>query len=333
MYSNAEKRAVAVEFPWLMVLATLGGLSAGASSAIAQAPVETEAAEERHKSVQTEAGDGDRGESEQVDEGADAKPHDGPYRSPYRLHFKAPLHQLLFDAESLRGSAAAQSSLPVGEWYGPAVRRQFGSWGAPARMFDCPPQVLDRPVEWRRERVVAAAARFLGYAYQHHHIPDWDPPHDWPWQHCCAGRNGKGLDCSNFSGWNYNWALGIHLNTDIHKQSERATVRTAHGELHAKVIHRPQGRPSEWYDTLVAELRPGDLLYIANKGGSHVTHVIMWVGECGSSPDGVPLIIDSTGGRIQDSNGHAIPCGIHLRPFKKGSWYHGSFEHAHRWIH
>ena len=22
-----------------------------------------------------------------------------------------------------------------------------------------------------------------------------------------------------------------------------------------------------------------------------------------------------------------------LRPFKKGSWYHGSFEHAHRWIH
>jgi hypothetical protein len=35
---------------------------------------------------------------------------------------------------------------------------------------------------------------------------------DCPWQHCCAGRYGKGVDCCNFSGRNYNWALGIHLN-------------------------------------------------------------------------------------------------------------------------
>jgi len=63
-----------------------------------------------------------------------------------------------------------------------------------------------------------------------------------------------------------------------------------------------------------------------------VTHVIMWVGHCAESPDGVPLVIDSTGGKIKDSSGHAIPCGIHLRPFKKGSWYHHSFSHAHRWV-
>jgi hypothetical protein len=44
------------------------------------------------------------------------------------------------------------------------------------------------------------------------------------------------------------------------------------------------------------------------------------------------LVIDSTGGRIKDSSGHAIPCGIHLRPFKQGSWYHHSFHHAHRWV-
>jgi cell wall-associated NlpC family hydrolase len=312
----------------IALLVILLSAAAGAATAFAQA----QTAERRHKSLQTEPGEGDGGESEQVDEAADAKPHDGPYKSPYRIHFKVPIQQLLFDVNERRGSPAEQSSLPLHEWYSPGVRREYGSWGAPARMFDCPPAVRDAPVEWKRERVVAAAARFIGYQYQHHHIPDWDPPRDWPWQHCCAGRNGKGVDCSNFSGWNYNWAVGIHLNTDIHKQAERATVRTAQGELHAKVIHRPAGTPSEWYDALVAELRPGDLLYIANKSRSHVTHVIMWVGECASSPDGLPLVIDSTGGRIKDSSGHAIPCGIHLRPFKKGGWYHGSFDHAHRWL-
>ena len=35
---------------------------------------------------------------------------------------------------------------------------------------------------------------------------------------------------------------------------------------------------------------------------------------------------------IQDANGVAIPCGIHIRPFNKGSWYHKSFSHAHRWV-
>lgn len=58
----------------------------------------------------------------------------------------------------------------------------------------------------------------------------------------------------------------------------------------------------------------------------------MWVGKCGTSPDGTPLIIDFTGSRHKDSNGHLIPCGIHLQPFEKGSWYHESFDHAHRWV-
>ncbi|MEI8369801.1 MAG: hypothetical protein WCJ31_15310 [Planctomycetia bacterium] len=34
----------------------------------------------------------------------------------------------------------------------------------------------------------------------------------------------------------------------------------------------------------------------------------------------------------KDSNGHAIPSGIHLRPFQEGSWYHHSCFHAHRWV-
>jgi hypothetical protein len=289
-------------------------------------------AHKKHAAVQAAPGEGESGDSEAMDEAADAKPHAGPYRSPYKLAFKAPLHDLLFDVNTPRGSAAAQSTVPIAEWYGPRVRHEWGSWGVPARVFDCPPGVWEKPAEWRRERVVAAASRFIGYEYQHHHVPDWNPPADWPWQHCCAGRNGRGVDCSNFSGWNYNWALGIHLNTDIHKQAAQRTARSTHGELRAHVIERPDGKPGEWYDELVGTLRAGDLLYIRNNSHTKVTHVIMWVGECASSPDGTPLVIDSTGGRIKDSDGHAIPCGIHLRPFKKGSWYHGSFDHAHRWV-
>jgi cell wall-associated NlpC family hydrolase len=287
----------------------------------------------RHESVQQGAGEGDRGESAEMDEAADATPHAGPYKSPYALALRVPQHELLFDAAGPRGTVAAESALPPHEWYGQHVRKEFGSWGAPARQFDCPAGVWEKPVAWRRERVVAAAARFIGYEYQHHHIPDWDPPDEWPWKQCCGARHGKGMDCSNFSGWNYNWAFGIHLNTGIHEQAEQAKARSAHGELHARVIPRPDGKPGEWYDDLVQRLEPGDLLYIRNNKQTHVTHVIMWLGRLATSPDGVPLVIDSTGGRIKDTDGHAIPCGIHLRPFRKGSWYHSSFAHAHRWIH
>ena len=275
---------------------------------------------------------GDTGESATIDEAADAKEYDGPYQSPYRLTFRHPLRELLFDAGGPRGRETEQSPVPHGEWYSAKVRQKWGSWGVPARKFECPPQVHGKPVEWRRERVVAAATRLIGYQYQHHHVPDWDPPESWPWNECCGARHGKGLDCSNFSGWNYNWALGIHLNTDIHKQAARKQAPSTHGEIHAETIHRPEGAPAEWYTHLCGKLLPGDLLYIGNRDRTKVTHVIMWVGACAESPDGVPLVIDSTGGKIKDSSGHRIPCGIWLRPFGKGSWYCHSFSHAHRWV-
>ena len=277
-------------------------------------------------------GDGEPGYSEGVDESQGAKPQDGPYRSPYRLRYRAPVEQLLFDAKGPRGSAAEESTVPEREWYGEETRKRCGAWGIPARRFDCPPEVREKPADWKRERVVAAAARFIGYEYQHHHVPDWNPPKDWPWNRCCAGKQGKGVDCSNFSGWNYNWALGIHLNTDIHRQAAEATAQSSHGEVRAQVIKRPEGEPDRWYDELCRALKPGDLLYISDKDRTKAVHVIMWIGECGESPDRAPLIMDSTGGKTKDCEGHAIPCGIHLRPFAKGSWYHTRFSHAHRWI-
>jgi hypothetical protein len=79
--------------------------------------------------------------------------------------------------------------------------------------------------------------------------------------------------------------------------------------------------------------RPRDANGLACSAESgRATPFVLRPPESEASPDGTPLVIDSTGSRHKDSNEHAIPCGIHLRPFEKGSWYHQSFNHAHRWI-
>ena len=104
------------------------------------------------------------------------------------------------------------------------------------------------------ERVVATATRCIGYQYQHHHVPDWDPPESWPWKECCGERHAKGIDCSNFSGWNYNWALGIHLNTDVHKQAALTMAATLFSEPYLSTSAKHQGlilhsvyhRPNGW---------------------------------------------------------------------------------------
>ena len=83
------------------------------------------------------------------------------------------------------------------------------------------------------------------------------------------------------------------------------------------------------YEERVKALRTGDLLFIRNRAGE-VSHVVLWVGPIGKSPDGVPLVLDSHGADTKDSNGTLIPCGVHLRPFRKNSWYNGSASHALR---
>jgi hypothetical protein len=32
-----------------------------------------------------------------------------------------------------------------------------------------------------QDRVILVASRWIGNPYQHHHIPDWDPPAGWQW--------------------------------------------------------------------------------------------------------------------------------------------------------
>jgi hypothetical protein len=119
-------------------------LFAGGATVPCWAQVASPPAPNRDGAVQEGPGEGDEGESESIDEAADAKPHDGPYRSPYRFAFNAPMKELLFDADEPRGSPREESSVPFHEWYTKKARHEWGSWGVPARRFDCPAHVMQK---------------------------------------------------------------------------------------------------------------------------------------------------------------------------------------------
>lgn len=254
----------------------------------------------------------------------------GEYTSPYSLQFSAPTEELLApNAEPPRDNWRLEAKIPYEEWYSGRVRKEDGAWGPHPRHYPRIRGHETRSASWKRQRVLAVAASYIGLPYQHHHIPDWDPPPSWPWKQVAYGRNSKGLDCSDFTSWVYNYGLGIKPNTGIQQQAETEEIKGPgeDGTTHATTIRDENG-----YEDLCRRLKTGDLLYIRNRKGE-VGHVIMWVGEHGRSPENCPLVIDCTGPDHKDSNGNTIPIGVQLRPFRPNEWYYKSFAHAHRLIH
>ena len=250
------------------------------------------------------------------------------YVSPYQWTFPTPVAEFLFDRDSERNDPKLQSSTLFAQWYSVATKERFKGWGPMPRSFDCPTQVNDWSIAKKRERVVAAAMMHVGLEYQHHHIPAWDPPRDWPFIKCPVGHQTVGLDCSNFTSWVYNWALGIHLNSAVGAQATGQRPKSLGGTA----IHRRIERGDDCA-AFMAKLCAGDLLYICDKPGGKLAHVIMWTGECAKSSDGKQLVIDSTGQGHIDSNGIAIPTGVHLRPFGAATGeYWPSLSHALRFI-
>ncbi|SFI74324.1 NlpC/P60 family protein [Planctomicrobium piriforme] len=249
------------------------------------------------------------------------------YRTPYRIEFATPRAELVSDLEGTeRGDPRFEAEIPHDEWYSRRVLEHRGAWGPVARAYPGVPGIESWPVQARRERVVAIAMRFLGYGYQHHHLPDWSPPREWPWKETCVGHNGRGVDCSNFTGFVYNQGFGLRFNTEVERQAEEREVRGPGESRMTPVQHVPL---PESYQDRIAALRTGDLLFIRSDSGN-ISHVVIWVGGIGQSPDGAPLIIDSHGGEVEDSNGARIPCGIHIRPYREKSWYNHSASHAIR---
>jgi hypothetical protein len=258
--------------------------------------------------------------------GQSAPAQERAYHSPYRVEFTLPKDQLVGDLERTeRGDYRLAGEIPFAHWYTPRTRERWLGWGPRARDYPPPRGVELWPTERKRERVIAVALRFQGYAYQHHHLPDWNPPPGWPWKESCAGANGKGVDCSNLTGFVYNLGFGLRLSTDVHIQSEERVARGP-GEFRTRL--QAVELPSAFEDRLKA-LRTGDLVFIRSLKG-RISHVVIWVGPIGRAPDGMPLVIDSHGENVRDSAGELIPCGIHLRPFRENSWYNDSASHALR---
>ena len=250
------------------------------------------------------------------------------YQSPYQLKYRHPLNHLEVGfGEPPWSNVREESAVPYQEWYERRLERKLGAWGPHARQYPAAPGLEQRDPTWLQDRVIFTATRWIGYPYQHHHIPDWDPPAHWPWHKVAYGRNSRGIDCSNFSSFYYNYGLGIKLDTGIKTQAERLEVRGPGGRG-VLPISRIDRVP---YAQLIQELQPADLLYIKNEQGK-VAHVIMWLGDVGVAHNRVPLIIDSTGSGHTDSAGTPIPIGVHIRPFSEQSWYAKDFSHAHRII-
>ena len=246
------------------------------------------------------------------------------YVSPYSVKFTHPLKELVGDLDGPRGDPHIQSDVPFREWNTEANRKKFETWGPPQRHYPEPDGIANKSREWKQQRVIAVALRYQGYGYNHHHIPDWLPTEGGA-KKAGGGHNPKGLDCSNFTTFVYNLGFGIKPNSDVHKQAEEREFALPGEKRQHKVELIP--KPAT-YKELVDKLQTGDLLYIRNDKGQ-LAHVVLWVGSIGQ-PDKVPLIIDSHGDSVKDSEGNNIPNGIHLRPFVEKSWYYHSASHALR---
>ena len=138
----------------------------------------------------------------------------------YGLEFTHPFDDLIGDLQSgERGNPRRKSETPHHAWYSEHTRHKFHSWGPLPRRYPPLEGLAERSLTWKRERVIAVGAQFIGYVSAWLSVPDWDPPPDWPWKHCCAGHNGRGVDCSNFTSFVYNQGFGIHMNSGIERQA------------------------------------------------------------------------------------------------------------------
>ena len=251
------------------------------------------------------------------------------YTSPYSVKLPWTAQELVPDLlEGERGKVSNEAKIPEFEWYGHSSP-WVGPWGPRPSAFQPPYLAQGKSDDWKRARVIATALRFLGYHYRHHYIPDWDPPPGWytpePGH---TQHDGKGVDCSNFTSFVYNQALGIGFSSDIQKQAATGTVTINGTDETVPVKAIPmQNSPDAWAKALKA----GDLLFIRPLDGENISHVVIWIGDWGR-PAGQELIIDSHGSDVRDDNGILIPEGIHLRPFRPNSWYDTRADHAIRII-
>ena len=255
------------------------------------------------------------------------------YRSPYAVRLPWSMDELIPDLiAGERGEPSLEGRVAAADWYirGGRGDTWVGPWGPLPRLYQPPKLAEGMPADWKRARVIATALRFLGYHYRHHHIPDWNPPLGWYLPKPGGTPHaGKGVDCSNFTAFVYNQALGLGLNSAVHKQAAMMAV-TVLGEARQQAVSiiPTQNSVEDWK----AVLQPGDLLFIRPRSAEEISHVVIWIGAWSAAPNGESLILDSHGADVRDTDGTLIPDGVFLRPFRPGSWYAIRASHAIRVI-
>lgn len=179
-----------------------------------------------------------------------------------------------------------ESHEPAADWYRTDPEGHYANhgWGPAADALPAP--VIPQGAQcnsrtWKQERILAVAMRYvyapgnaLGLQYRHHHIPGWDPatstyavaPEDNPDPDNPDGPTawspGRGLDCSNFTAWVYNYGLGIKFGGDVHRQADGTA-----GPMGARI---PQQGPFE----------PGDLVYLHPNGDAgRASHVVIYLDD------------------------------------------------------
>lgn len=258
------------------------------------------------------------------------------YTSPYTLTGADP--SLIGDySQSPRSNPAA--------WY--KTTGQDAQYGPDAITFTVPLAVANLSPLEQAKRLVSAAMLLVDQTfYSHFHVPSFVPPLTQAWDVAqVAMRVLPGVDCSDFTSFIYNFALGIGLKTGVGAQATQTSATQSFDDGSSQMITiqstavdpgTTQAEVTATYNQLLKVLQPGDLLYIDGTGpglntsssgdrtAADAKHVIMWLGVLGSSPDGVPLVIDSTGPEHIDSNGYHTPAGVQIRPFAPqgvNSWY------------
>ncbi len=251
------------------------------------------------------------------------------YESPYRVKFTWTDEQLIPDLlQGPRANWKDWGRAPFSEWYKRENHSRWQHRGPGMKHLPAPSIAAGKDARWLRERVLATGLRYVGLGYEHHHLPDWDPPADWP-SSPKRPRAGRGLDCSNFTGFTYNLALGFFPSTDIQRQSEMTEI-AGPGPGRTTPVRRIE-LPKN-FDDYERVLRPADLLFIRNNSG-RLSHVVLWVGPLGRHKGREQwLILDSTDGTHRDIEGNPIPPGIQLRPFTPSTWYARNASHALRII-
>lgn len=251
------------------------------------------------------------------------------YKSPYSIKLSFDVKDIAGDLyQGKRADPKEQSSADYKDWYNTANQKRWTYWGPPSRHYPAPSGLSGRTAEWKRQRVIAAGMTLVGRGYQPHHIPDWEPPAEWPSKPEKKRPVAKGLDCSNFVSFAYNLALGFKLPSAVGTLGDM-TEAPGPGEGRTTPVQRIE-LPKD-YDAFPKLLRTGDILCIKNNAGE-ISHAVLWVGDMGKSPDRQPLILDSTGDSGIDANGTQIPDGIYLRAFRPTGFYFKQASHAIRVI-